>query len=172
MVCASTDLMATKRMVGWEAAIAIASASWSSFLPLLRKRGDERRGDQPHGVTARSKQAPPVMRRAAGFHCDDAGAGKRCQPALEGGAAQALALDDLAGVAQHTDSEHLLCQIDPDGCTLFHDFPSWFRLMQRELQSWHLDAVRLRVASGRGSPFYSFNADTYKRRWRAALRAA
>jgi hypothetical protein len=30
--------------------------------------------------------------------------------------------------------------------------------MQRELQSWHFDAVRPRVASGRGSPFYSLNA--------------
>ncbi|MFN9031330.1 MAG: hypothetical protein ACK5XM_14245, partial [Betaproteobacteria bacterium] len=53
--------------------------------------------------------------------------------------------------------------IDADGSTLVHDFPSWFRLMTRDLNRGTSMPCDFAVASGRGSPSYSFNADPFKR---------
>jgi hypothetical protein len=50
--------------------------------------------------------------------------------------------------------EHILCQIDPDGSNVVHDFPFTIAIEHAHtLQSWHSDA-----RSGRGSPLHSLGA--------------
>lgn len=122
-------------------------------LAALAKGHDELGGHQPHGVAAGGDEAAPVMRRAAGFHGHDAGACHRLRPALEGGAPQDLAVVDRTVGIEHADGEDVLGQIDADGSTLVHDFPSWFRIDDDESQSWHFDTVRLHGRFRTGKSF-------------------
>ncbi|MFN9573139.1 MAG: hypothetical protein ACK58P_08860, partial [Betaproteobacteria bacterium] len=54
-------------------------------------------------------------------------------------------------------------QIDADGSTLVHDFPSWFQLMTQDLNRGTSMPCDFAVASGRGSPSYSVKLTRYGR---------
>jgi hypothetical protein len=130
-------------------------------LAALAEGDDELGGHQPRGVAAGGEAASPVMRRAAGFHRHNAATGQRLGPALEGGPAQHLALDHSAARIEQADGKHILGEIDADGSNLSHDFPSRSRLMTRHLNRGTSMPCDSRVASGRGSPSYSFQRTAF-----------
>jgi len=139
-------------------------------LATLAQGHDELGGHEPRGVAAGGEDATPVMRRAAGFHGHDAGAGQGQEslgPALEGSPPQDLALDHGAARIEHADGEDILGQIDADGSHLFHDFPSCLRIDDDESQSWHLRttqrAVRLHGRFRTGKSFAFGQPDELRR---------
>ena len=147
--CCSALFTATKRSCGWRTAAQIAAASLASFFPDNRNgrtnSGAMMRAVWPSAVSSRANQCALAHASIPTRH------GGRCanQPSTASRRSVRCTTtrpDAVLAAQRH----HPLCQIQPHGSNLVHDFPS--PGLNVEIQSWHSAAD-----VSRGSPFYSLN---------------